>query len=211
MSKSVLRNTRSRAAVTILLAVLLVFLGFLSCRTGQSTEEVYKNEILALLRQNRVRTNQLISSIEKTGKTADILKWRPGKDRANIGWQLTHIAYREDQMLVETLQGQGKDKLAALDEIKAYMDLKHPGDHPPELAVIQWYLGEERRNLQIFIEGLDFSKIDANTPGERKKPLTYRDALRGLIFHEAHHHGQAHITFNLYKLSHGMMDDYNTN
>ena len=40
-------------------------------------------------------------------------------------------------------------------------------------------------------------------PALAERKLTLLDAIHILIWHEPHHQGQAHITFNLYKASSG--------
>ena len=42
------------------------------------------------------------------------------------------------------------------------------------------------------------------TKPNEQAPWTYQEWLKVLAFHEAHHQGQPHLTFNLYKAAHGI-------
>jgi uncharacterized damage-inducible protein DinB len=77
-----------------------------------------------------------------------------------------------------------------------------PDDDIPTLDEIKRYLTQQREELLTHLKKLDDSAL-ATKPNEQA-PWTYREWLKVLAWHEAHHQGQAHAIFNLYKAAHGI-------
>jgi uncharacterized damage-inducible protein DinB len=72
-----------------------------------------------------------------------------------------------------------------------------PDDDIPSLDDIRRYLETQRKELLAHLKGLDAAMLDKK-PNDQA-PWTYREWIKVLAWHEAHHQGQAHITLNLQK------------
>ena len=77
-----------------------------------------------------------------------------------------------------------------------------PDDDIPTPAQIRSTLDARRERLLDYARTLSDEVLDELPPlgGE----WTYREALKELAWHEGHHHGQAQLTWNLYKGAHGV-------
>ncbi len=75
-----------------------------------------------------------------------------------------------------------------------------PDDAVPELADIRRYLTERRAALLEHLQSLDDGQLEQKP--NAAAPWTYREWVKVLTWHEAHHQGQAHLTFNLYRAAH---------
>ena len=120
--------------------------------------------------------------------------WRPGPGRAHIAWQLMHIAATDDRHVHVRMTG-GQPHNA--EYVRRFAGGSTPDDDIPSLEEIRRYLATERQELLSHLRGLDASMLDRK-PNEQA-PWTYREWIKTLAWHEGHHHGQAHITLNLYK------------
>jgi uncharacterized damage-inducible protein DinB len=74
-----------------------------------------------------------------------------------------------------------------------------PDDDIPSLETIRAYVTERRAALTAHLAALTPEQL-AQKPNE-EAPWTYGEWIKLLAWHEAHHHGQAHITLNLYRAS----------
>jgi uncharacterized damage-inducible protein DinB len=75
-----------------------------------------------------------------------------------------------------------------------------PDDDIPSLNQIRQYLAERREAMLAHLGRLtDADLADKPNP---EAPWPYREWFQVLAWHEAHHHGQAHLTFNLYRATH---------
>jgi uncharacterized damage-inducible protein DinB len=147
----------------------------------------------------RQRTLDLLSRVEKQADPQQALAWRPGPGRAHIGWQLMHIGITEEIFATERL---------APDRAGAWTDLwprfrggSTPDDDVPSADRIRQVLGESREHLLKTLSGYDDSRLAEIPPSLAARKLTVLDVLHIIGWHEAHHQGQAHITFNLYLAS----------
>src|SRR5262249_44498598 len=75
-----------------------------------------------------------------------------------------------------------------------------PDDDIPSVDVIRRYLADRRSALLDHLAGL--SDADLATRPSEQIPWPYQEWFTLLAWHEAHHQGQAHLTFNLYKSAH---------
>lgn len=146
----------------------------------------------------RQRTLDLFGKITASSNALEALGWRPGPGRAHLAWQFMHIAITDDRYL----------HLRILNQEPKWPDLgkrfgggSTPDDNIPSAAEIRRSLDEARSRLLAFIETIDPAKLDQKPFSEAQR--TYRESLELLAWHEAHHQGQAHITFNLYQAAHG--------
>ncbi len=79
-----------------------------------------------------------------------------------------------------------------------------PDDHLPKLPAIRMTLETTRLHLLDTLHRFsdaDLAKIPA---GLTQRGLTLQQAIELIAWHEGHHHGQAHLTLNLFKAAHGI-------
>jgi uncharacterized damage-inducible protein DinB len=152
---------------------------------------------------NRPRTLGILEKIEQEGDPQRILGWRPGPGRAHIAWQLMHIGITEELFATERLVVGAK--AAFTDLVPRFKGGSTPDDEIPAPALIRKVLEESRAHL---LETLNkFGDKDLGFMPEalpeplRQRKLTLLDIVNILAWHEPHHQGQAHITFNLFKAS----------
>lgn len=160
-----------------------------------TTAEIYIGNLEFI----RPRTLALLDTIEKEPDPRAVLAWRPGPGRAHIGWQLMHIGITEELFASERL---------VPGAVPAYPDLvprfkfgSTPDDDVPESSTIRRILGETRGHLVATLRTIRDDQLGEIPPALAARQLTLLDVLKILGWHEAHHHGQAHITLNLYRAS----------
>ena len=145
----------------------------------------------------RRKTLELLDAIAARPDAAAVLGWRPGPGRAHIGWQLMHIAATDDRHLGVRM----KSGAAAEPElVRRFAGGSTPDDTVPTPAEIRRYLTERRQEMLAHLGTLSEAEVGAKPNAQA--PWTYRDWVQVLSWHEAHHQGQAHLTFNLYKAAH---------
>ncbi len=149
---------------------------------------------------NRTRTLGILEKIEQESEPQRILGWRPGSGRAHIAWQLMHIGITEELFATERLVVGAKAAFADL--VPRFKGGSTPDDEIPAPAIIRKVLEESRAHL---LETLSkFGDKDLGFMPEalpeplRQRKLTLLDIVNILAWHEPHHQGQAHITFNLF-------------
>ena len=151
--------------------------------------------LLAQLDFCRGRTLQMLTKIEEhEADTQEILSWRPGPGRAHIGWQLMHLAATEDRYLnVRFLQQEPIDPKL----IEQFAGGSTPtDDNVPTPEAIRKELETYRDPLIAHFQALDDSRLDEKPFPDAMR--TYRESAQLIAWHEAHHHGQIHITLNLF-------------
>jgi hypothetical protein len=111
-----------------------------------------------------------------------------------------HIGVTEDVFGSERLvQRQGK----FTDLWPRFRGGSTPDDDVPPPDVIRRVLAESREQLLSAIAQYNDSRLDEIPEGLQQRGWTVRQALETIRWHEGHHHGQAHITLNLYKAANG--------
>ena len=148
---------------------------------------------------NRAKTLAMIDGLAKLGDVQKALAWRPGPGRAHLAWQLMHIAATDDRHVHVRMQG-GQPQEPKF--VERFAGGSTPDEDVPSLEAIKSYLDSQRKELLTHLKKLDDSAL-ATKPNEAA-PWTYREWLKVLAWHEAHHQGQAHSTLNLYKAAHGI-------
>ena len=147
---------------------------------------------------NRDRTLETLTAIEETGDSLGVLGWRPGPGRAHIGWQMMHIAITEERFAMMKPVPETSVTRELMDRFK---NGSTPDEDIPSLDDIRRVLEETRGHLLATIE--QYSEDDLTVVPESLKergwPLGM--VLQVIAWHEVHHQGQAHITFNLWKAS----------
>lgn len=147
----------------------------------------------------RERTLGLLASIEKEPNPQAVLSYRPGPGRAHIGWQLMHIAVTEELFATERLMPGSKADFADL--VPRFKGGSTPDDNVPTAEQIRQVLTASRAHLESTLAGVRVEQLGEVPEPLRERGWTYLTVLQVLNWHEAHHHGQAHITFNLWKAS----------
>jgi uncharacterized damage-inducible protein DinB len=151
----------------------------------------------------RARLLGLLDAIEKSG--ADVVKvlaWRPGAGRAHIAWQAMHCAATHDKYFNAFILGR-----AATDEalVSAYGGGSTPVDaNIPSLAVIRSALAGHFSPFRTHIVGASTEELNRVFKLPNGSERTVGDATMLLTWHEAHHQGQIHLTWNMFKAAHGL-------
>ena len=155
---------------------------------------------LRLIDLNRERTLGTLATIEKLADPAKALGWRPGPGRAHIAWQIMHIGITEELFATERFLGTPP---ALADLVPRFKGGSTPDDNIPTLASIRDVLGQSREHLRKTISQLTESDLATIPPALKERGLSIGKALGIIVWHEAHHQGQAHITLNLFKAAGG--------
>ena len=152
------------------------------------------NELTAFLDFGRQKTLGLLDVIAKEANPQAILGWRPGPGRAHLAWQLMHIGATDDRHVHVRMQG-GQPQEA--EYVRRFAGGSTPDDDIPTIDQIRTYLTAQREELMAHLKKLDDGALDKK-PNDQA-PWTYREWIKVLVWHEAHHQGQAHLALNLYK------------
>lgn len=159
-----------------------------------------RETLLAAMDFSRARLLNSLATIEKAvpGDVGKVLAWRPGPGRAHIGWQAMHCAATHDRYLNVGVRG-GKAHNEAM--VASYGGGSTPSDeNVPGLADIRAALESTYKEFRDFVATV--------SPEEQKRALasgrTIAESILLLTWHEAHHQGQIHLTWNLYKAAHGI-------
>jgi hypothetical protein len=153
--------------------------------------------LIEVLDFNRKRTLAFIDTLAKQPNVQLVLGWRPGPGRSHIAWQLMHIAATDDRHLHVRAQG-GQPHNPGY--VERFAGGSTPDDDIPALDELRRYLEEQRRQLLAYAGTLDDAAL-SRKPNDQM-PWPHGEWFKVLAWHEAHHQGQAHITFNLYRSAH---------
>ena len=146
---------------------------------------------------NRTRTIGLLDAIVKEPDPQRILGWRPGPGRAHIAWQLTHVGVTEELFATERLSPPKTAQFADL--IPRFKGGSTPDDDIPSADLIRRVLTEARAHLLDTLRTFSDDQLTIIPEAFKARNLTLHDVLHIIAWHEPHHQGQAHITFNLWK------------
>jgi uncharacterized damage-inducible protein DinB len=149
---------------------------------------------------NRSRTLDLLATIEKMPYPQAVLAWRPGPGRAHIGWQFMHVGITEEIFATERLAPQKQATFAEL--WPRFRGGSTPDDDVPSIDTIRRILGESRSHLIETLAAYGDDRLGEIPAALAARKFTVGKVLHLIGWHEAHHQGQAHITFNLYKAAH---------
>lgn len=153
-----------------------------------------KADLKELMEFSRRKTVELLDHLAKHPDPKKVLAWRPGPGRAHIAWQLMHIGATDDRHLGVRMKGGDP---AEPELVRRYAGGSTPDDSIPTLEEVRRYLEQRRAALLEHLRSLDESAL-ATKPNPQA-PWSYHEWFQVLAWHEAHHHGQAHLTFNLYR------------
>jgi hypothetical protein len=155
--------------------------------------------LVAALDFGRSRLLGILTTIEKSGQDPQkVLAWRPAPGRAHIGWQAMHCAATHDRYFNVHVRG-GKPTDEAL--VANFGGGSTPSDtNVPDLATIRSALETHYANFRDYVTGVCAEELARKLPNGR----TVGESILLLTWHEAHHQGQIHLTWNLYKQAHGI-------
>jgi hypothetical protein len=140
-----------------------------------------------------------LDSIAKEPDPQAVLAWRPGPGRAHIGWQLTHIGITEEIFASERL---APHKPGAWPELwPRFRGGSTPDDDVPTADAIRGILDQSREHLLATLADYGDDRLGEIPPPIAERGWPMLTVLHVLGWHEGHHQGQAHLTFNLYKAS----------
>lgn len=155
-------------------------------------------DLIEMLDYNRSRTLAFLDGLAKRSDVQAVLGWRPGPGRAHLAWQLMHLGATDDRHVhVRMTGGEPQEP----ESVRRFAGGSTPDEKIPTLEEIRNYLATQRRELVEHLEKVPDGQLDAK-PNDQA-PWTYREWIKLLAWHEAHHQGQAHLTLNLYKAQHG--------
>ena len=150
---------------------------------------------------NRVRTLGLLDKVCQQSEPRQALLWRPAPGRAHIGWQLLHIGITEELFATERLN---PERPAAFTDLwPRFRGGSTPDDQLPAADAIRQVLNESRQHLIETLSSYGDDRLAEIPPAMAARNLTVREILALIGWHEAHHQGQAHMTFNLYMAASG--------
>jgi uncharacterized damage-inducible protein DinB len=152
---------------------------------------------LEILQMARKRTWALIDTISVRPDAMAIIAWRPAAARAHIAWQLMHIAATDDRHLNVRMRG---GEPVSADFVRRFAGGSTPDDDIPAIDVIRGYLEQRRQAMLDHLTSISTSQMASKPTPDAQ--WTYEEWVRVLAWHEAHHHGQAHLTLNLYRAAH---------
>ena len=148
----------------------------------------------------RPRTLGILDKIEQQADPIAVLGWRPGPGRAHIGWQLMHVAVTEEIFASERLAPHKQGEWQEL--WPRFRGGSTPDDNIPTPEEIRAVLAGAREHLTETLREIGDARLDEIPAALAERKLTHRDCLSILLWHEAHHQGQAHITLNLFNAAH---------
>ncbi len=149
----------------------------------------------------RDRTLATLETIAKEPDPRAVLAWRPGPGRAHIGWQLMHIGITEEIFASERL---APNKQGAWQELwPRFRGGSTPDDDVPRAEAIRRILDESREHLLATLAEYNDDRLGEIPPALAERGWPMLVVLHVIGWHEGHHQGQAHLTYNLFKASRG--------
>jgi hypothetical protein len=155
-------------------------------------------DLVTWLEFARKRTLDLFDALAKRPDAQAVLAWRPGPGRAPLGWQLMHLGATDDRHLNVRMKG---GEPSSPDYVRRFAGGSTPDDNTLSLDEIRRYVVERRTAILDHFRSLSDDQL-GRKPNDQA-PWTYQEWAQVLAWHEAHHHGQAHLALNLYKAAHG--------
>ena len=156
--------------------------------------------ILSSLDFTRDRLLGSLDSFAKSGQDVQtVLAWRPGVGRAHIAWQAMHCAATHDKYVNVRMRGSEPSDPTLCDAFEG--GTTPSDDNVPTLASIREKLAINFEAFKAFLNAADLTKV-TDFPNNIQRTIAESAIL--LAWHEAHHQGQIHLTWNLYKAAHGV-------
>jgi uncharacterized damage-inducible protein DinB len=162
-----------------------------------------KQTLIANLEFSRGRLLGILDTIEKSGQDVNkVLAWRPAPGRAHIGWQAMHCAATHHRYLNEGLLGGAVSDEALVTHFAG--GSTPSDDRIPTLAAIREQLAKQYAPLKQFVADQTPEAFDRQFM-MGKNPRAVGESLLLMAWHEAHHQGQIHLTWNMYKAANGIV------
>ena len=162
-----------------------------------------RDTLLAQLDFTRSRLLGTLDAIEKSGQEmSKVLAYRPGAGRAHIGWQFMHCAATHDRYLHANIR-----KTPPKDEelVNNFAGGSTPSDQiVPTVAEIRAKLAATLGPFREFVSSLRDEDLAVKFVGRDGKERTIGEAIVLMCWHEAHHQGQIHLSWNIYKAANGV-------
>ncbi len=155
--------------------------------------------LMTAMEFNRCRTLATLDAIAALPDPQAALAWRPGPGRAHMAWQLMHVAITEELFATERLAGREAGYAQLVPRFKGGST---PDEDIPTIEEIRSVLAGTREHLFETLSSLSDSDLTRIPEQLTARGWTIHTALNVLCWHEGHHQGQAHITFNLLKATH---------
>jgi len=151
----------------------------------------------------RTRLLGALTTIENSGQDVQkVLAWRPAADRAHIAWQAMHCAATHDRYINSRIKG-GQVKDESL--VTNFAGGSTPSDsNVPTLADIRQKLESSFADAVAAVRGLSAADLATVQDLPNNVRRSIGESITLLTWHEAHHQGQIHLTWNLYKQAHGL-------
>jgi DinB superfamily len=157
-----------------------------------------RDSLLQSLDFSRGRLMGTLDAIEKSGQPAvEVLGWRPGPGRAHMGWQFMHCAATHDRYLnVRLKESTEKDP----ELVAAYGGGSTPSDaNIPTFAEIRTKLEQTYTPFRQFVAAASEADLAKSISFPNNVQRTLAESALLMAWHEAHHQGQIHLTWNMYK------------
>ncbi|HLL91084.1 MAG TPA: DinB family protein [Tepidisphaeraceae bacterium] len=151
----------------------------------------------------RARLIGILDAIERSGQNpAAVLAWRPGPGRAHIAWQAMHCAATHDRYLNVRIRGGAETDP---DLVKRFAGGSTPSDDDvPALATVREKLATHLHQFREYVSNLSPADLARSLEFPNNVRRTVGESIVLLTWHEAHHQGQIHLTWNMYKAAHGV-------
>jgi len=147
---------------------------------------------------NRTKTLATLAEFEKQGAAPEAIGFRPGAGRAHSAWQFMHIAITEEVFATTRLLGTEPSFPELVDR---YRGGSMPDDSIPAIGAIRETLFLAREDLLTTLASFSDQDLETIPSAFAQRGWTFRTVLQVIAWHEAHHQGQVHLTFNLFKAS----------
>ncbi len=160
--------------------------------------------LIAQLDFTRARLLGTLEAIEKSGyDVGKVLAWSPAPGRAHLAWQAMHCAATHDRYVNVRL----RDATETDPElVKNFAGGSTPSDDiVPALPVIRAALEKHYTTFKEFVRTASAQEIARSMDFPNNVKRTVGESIILLAWHEAHHQGQMHITWNMYKAQHPMV------
>jgi hypothetical protein len=162
-----------------------------------------RDTLIAQLDFTRARLLGILETIEKSGQdVGKVLAWRPTPGRAHVAWQAMHCAATHDRYLNVNLK-KGEPRDAKL--VENFAGGSTPSDQlVPTLPEIREKLAANFNTFRDFVASLGEHELATKFVGRDGKERSVGESIVLLAWHEAHHQGQIHLTWNMYKAANGI-------